>query len=91
MADSKYFYSGYGIAGEIGDTIQLAGQTQRAKITDIDYTNHTLTLDTSLTWNSGQGVGLAYSGSAPDVGSYEYSDTPPDTTPPAPPTGVRVR
>jgi len=92
VADSKYLYSGYGIPGEIGDTIQLAGQTQQAKIIDIDYTNNILTLDTSLTWNSGQGVGLAYSGSAPDVGSYEYSGTaPPDTTPPAPPTGMRVR
>ena len=51
--------------------IQLEGQTQTATITAINYTTNQLTLSTSLTWTSGQGLSLAYNGSGPDLGSYE--------------------
>ena len=71
VADSLYFCDGYGIPGEVGDVIQLEGQTQTATITAINYTTNQLTLSTSLTWTSGQGLSLAYNGSGPDLGSYE--------------------
>jgi hypothetical protein len=71
VGDASYFIDGYGIIG--GDTIQLQGQTDRAHIVGVDYTANKITVDKSLIWISGQGVGLAYSGSAPDIGAYEYT------------------
>lgn len=88
VQDASYFYDGYGIAGELGDLIQLEGQTARARITAIDYATNTLTLDRPLTWNAAQGVHLAYSGSAPDMGAYEYGlET---GIQPAPPKNLRL-
>jgi len=89
VADATYFYDGYGIAGEVGDTIQLAGQTQRAVVVAVDFTTNVLTLDRSLTWTSGQGVALAYEGSAPDMGAYEMAAGG-GSTAPAPPTNLRI-
>jgi hypothetical protein len=71
LADASYFIDGYGITG--GETIQLQGQTQRAHIVSVDYSANKITIDTSLTWSSGQGVALAYSGTAPDIGAFEYT------------------
>lgn len=76
VVDAGYFIDGFGIVD--GDIIQLQGQTQTARITNIDYNNNIITVNTSLTWSSG--VALSYSGSAPDIGAYEYVLT--DTTPP---------
>jgi hypothetical protein len=70
VEDSDYFMDGWGITE--GDLIQLEGQTKRVRITNINYGTNTLTLDSSLSWSSGQGVSLAYTGSAPDIGAYEY-------------------
>jgi parallel beta-helix repeat protein len=75
--EAGYFTNGFGV-GE-GDLIQLEGQTQTARIVNVDYDNNLLTLDTSLTWTSGQGVSLPYSGSRPDIGAYEFSDLPSPT------------
>jgi hypothetical protein len=71
VADAGYFVDGYGITD--GDLIQLAGQAQTARITKVDYGAHTITVDKSLTWESGQGVALAYYGTAPDIGAFEYN------------------
>jgi hypothetical protein len=71
VADAGYFYDGYDIPGELGDLIRIEnGGT--ARILDIDYSTNILTLDTSLNWVARQGVSLAYSGSAPDIGAFEY-------------------
>ncbi len=75
VVDVKYFYSGFGIAGETGDRVQLAGQTETAKIVFINYTNNILTLDQNLTWTDSLGVSLGYSGGAPDIGAFEYDET----------------
>ena len=81
--DAGYFYDGYSIPGEVGDLIQLQGQTDTARVTGINYATKTLTLNQSLTWTSGLGVHLAYAGSSPDIGAYEYglSTTTITTTP----------
>jgi hypothetical protein len=71
VEDAAFFFDGAGIPGEVGDVIQLEGQTDRARITAIDYATNTLTLDRALGWIAGQGVSLQYNGSAPDVGAYE--------------------
>jgi len=72
VEDVTYFYDGFGIAGETGDSIQLDGQTQAARIMGIDYGSSSLKLDRVLSWSEGQGVSLAYNGSAPDLGAHEY-------------------
>ena len=84
VEDASYFIDGFGIIE--GDLIQLEGQSITARITNVNYDTNTLTVNRSLTWNSGQGVSLAYSGSAPDIGAFEYeSGTPPPPPPPPPP------
>ncbi len=69
VEDAGYFCDGFGLVQ--GDLIQLEGQTQTARITKVDYSNNTLTLDQSLNWYSGQGISFAYKGFAPDIGAYE--------------------
>jgi hypothetical protein len=71
VTDAGYFIDGFGITN--GDVIQLQGQSQTATINSINYTTNTITVDGSLTWTSGLGVSLAYSGTAPDIGAYEYN------------------
>lgn len=69
--DARYFHDGFGIEGVNGDLIQLEGQNGTATVVEIDYDSHTLTLDRPLAWHTGQGVSLAYQGTAPDIGAYE--------------------
>lgn len=98
--DAGYFWHDAGsMAAEIpnamistGDTVQLQGQTQTAAITSIDYETNTVTVDAPISWLQGQGVSLAYSGSAPDQGAYELMESAaPDTTAPAAPAELTVR
>lgn len=86
--DVSYFYDGYGIAGEDGDLIRLANQSETARVVDIDYDNNILTLDKSLSWTSGQGVSLSYYGSKPDMGAFEYFNH--DALVPIAPSGLNV-
>ena len=86
--DASYFYDGYGIDGESGDAIQLEGDTTVVHVVGINYQTNELTLDGPLTWSTGQGVSLQYSGSAPDVGAFEYSSN--STRSPATPTSLRA-
>jgi hypothetical protein len=72
VADASYFMDGWGIVE--GDLVQLAGQTQTARITHVELATNTLTLDTNLIFSSGQGVSLAYEGLAPDLGAFEIPD-----------------
>src|SRR5207247_8921336 len=60
VADAAYFVDGWGIAQ--GDLIQLSGNTQRARITSVNYNTKVITVDTSLTWTQNQGVTLDYEG-----------------------------
>lgn len=87
VADAKLFVDGFGVAE--GDLIQLQGQTQTARITSINDATNTLTLDRALTWTSGQGVSLPYSGSAPDLGAFEFGEGSPAV--PSAPSMLRVQ
>ena len=73
VVDVGYFTDGFGIPEESGDWVQLQGQTTPVRILAIDYFTNILTLDKPLSWLAGQGLHLAYSGSAPDVGAFEYA------------------
>jgi hypothetical protein len=72
VEDARYFVDGWEIPHVQGDEIQLAGG-QRARITDVDYGTNTIVVDRALTWTQNQGISLAYEGSAPDLGAYEFA------------------
>jgi hypothetical protein len=69
VADASYFIDGFGIVE--GDLVQLEGQTQAVRIVSVDYAANRLTVDAPLTWTSGLGVGLPYTGAKPDIGAFE--------------------
>ena len=71
VADARYFYDGFGIPGEMGDLVQLEGESQAMRIVSVDYVSNTLTFAESVTFSAGQGISLAYSGTAPDIGAFE--------------------
>jgi hypothetical protein len=62
---------GWGIPHVQGDEIQLA-DGQRARITNVNYETNLITVDRILKWSLNQGISLAYQGSAPDLGAYEF-------------------
>jgi parallel beta-helix repeat protein len=71
LEDAGFFHDGFEIEDEAGDSVQLEGATTVLSIVDIDYTNNTITVDAETSWTSGQGISLAYNGSAPDLGAFE--------------------
>jgi hypothetical protein len=71
VLDTRYFMDGWGIPHVQGDEIQLFGSTQRARISSVNYTTNTITVDKVLSWTQSQGLGLVYQSSAPDLGAYE--------------------
>lgn len=84
--DARYFTDGFTIVN--GDEIQLSGNLQKARITNINYTTNTITVDRSLTWTQNQGISLAYEGAAPDIGAHEYGAH--DALAPSPPKNLRI-
>jgi hypothetical protein len=72
VLDARYFMDGWGIPHVQGDEIQIFGSTQRARISSVNYTTNTITVDKVLTWTQNQGLCLVYQSSAPDLGAYEY-------------------
>jgi len=87
VEDAGYFFDGYEMAGGEGDPIQLEGQTQRARIKQVDYTKKLLLLDQPLVWTAGQNVHLSYAGKRPDIGAYELGLDKVEA--PAPGTGTK--
>ena len=79
VTDAGYFIDGWNITE--GDEIQLAGSTERARITDVNYETNEITVEQDISWTQGQGVCLSYVGSAPDIGAYEYGANGGVTTP----------
>ncbi len=77
LHDARFFYGRHPLDPSPGSgaIIQLEGQTKRAEVLSVNYNTGTLSLNTSLTWSSGQGVAYAYEGSAPDIGAFEYGST----------------
>ena len=69
VVDAGYFTDGFGIGD--GDLIRV-GDHDSLKIVDIDYDRNIITVDRSISWNSGDGVSLTYYGSAPDIGAFEH-------------------
>jgi len=72
VADASYFYDGYGIFGEIGDTIKTKSGSE-ANI--IAITGNSITVDRDISWKSGEGLALKFNGSFPDIGAHEYQSS----------------
>lgn len=74
VVDAGYFTDGMGIIS--GDIVRVG--TQEVRVTGIDYTNNTLTVDRSISWSANAAVNLPYAGNAPDPGAHEtgFSSTP---------------
>ncbi len=70
VADATYFSDGFGVI--TGDLIQFEGQGKSVAVSEIDSATNTLTLNSAMSWNSGDGVALKYAGISPDIGVYEY-------------------
>jgi hypothetical protein len=69
--DPYFFYDGYGIEGEVGDTIRFEGTSTTRIITDVNDATSTITVDAAVTLTDGQGVHIDYDGDAPSVGRSE--------------------
>jgi plastocyanin len=71
--DARYFSDGWGMI--TGDTITIQGATPSATvtITNVNYTTNTITLSSARSWSNNTGIAHGtVSGSAPDIGVYEY-------------------
>jgi len=76
VGDAQYFMDGWGVSGVEGDEIQIVGTSQKARVTRVDYGMRTITVSPAVTWTQNQGIALAYTGIAPDVGAFEYGTSP---------------
>jgi hypothetical protein len=73
--DARFFCDGFGVTD--GDLIRI-GAGAPVRITAIDTLTNVMTLDSPRSWSSGDGVHLAYEGSAPDIGAVETGTGAPD-------------
>ena len=84
--DARWFYDGFGIAGEQGDLVFIGSRKTQARVVKADIESHVLTLDRDVSYEKGDGVSLPYEGKAPDLGAYEFgADTAPSV-----PKGLRL-
>ncbi|MGI6082403.1 MAG: right-handed parallel beta-helix repeat-containing protein [Limnochordia bacterium] len=74
VKDASFFYDGFGIEGELGDLIAIGSADQVARVVKVDRARQTLTVDREVTWTEGDGLSLAWSGNAPDMGVYELGE-----------------
>jgi hypothetical protein len=90
VEDTGYFFDGYQVAGEVGDIIQLEGQSATARIVSLDDATGTVTLDRPLTWGDGQRISLRFTATRPDAGAFEYGLEGEAGSAPAAPSSLRV-
>jgi hypothetical protein len=68
--DASFFTNGFGVTS--GDLIQV-GENRPVTVMQVDYTKKTIKVDENISWKKGDGVSYPYSGSAPDMGAFEYA------------------
>jgi hypothetical protein len=72
VADSYWFHDGYGLTR--GSAV-FVGNDNNLYVTGVNRAASTITVNSSITWVSGESVGRAYKGSGSDAGPYEFGDT----------------
>lgn len=91
VVDVRWFYDGFGIPGEIGDLVFVGAQQQQARVERADIENNMLHLDREISWEKGAPVTLPHTGSAPDLGAYEFgAEAEPWFAAPVIPPGLRL-
>jgi len=85
VADAHFFVDGWGMIE--GDLVQLQGSAEPVRVVRVDYDANRLYLERSINWTKGQGLALAYQGSAPDIGAHEV----PTGVKPSPPQNLRIQ
>jgi parallel beta-helix repeat protein len=69
VLNASYFTNGWGITS--GDPVKV-GANLPVITKSVDYLNNTITVDKKIPWNKDDKVSYPYSGSAPDMGAFEY-------------------
>jgi len=99
VSDATFFQDGYGLSNAYstvsGDCIAIGTASNHVCVTAVNYSTNTLTLASSISRSSGQGVYLysksdgvqVLTGNAPDLGARPYGSGS-TTTSVAPPTGL---
>jgi hypothetical protein len=68
--NASHFTDGFRIEGQ-GDSIQI-GSNKPVKIIEIDYMRNLITVDKDIIWKDNDTVSFPYSGSAPDIGAFDF-------------------
>ena len=71
VENSRWFHDGLGIAD--GHIIYI-GKNNNLHVTAVDWIGGTITVAEKITWENGADVGLAYLGSGPDIGAFEFRE-----------------
>jgi len=71
IPDADWFSGGF---NEPQGSLIRIGNSGPLRVVKVDYKNNVITVDKSIRWEDGEGVGLYYWGERPDMGAYEYSD-----------------
>jgi hypothetical protein len=69
VGDALYFMDGWDVIE--ADMVQV-GPNSPVRVTDVDYGNNQITVETAISWNNGDRVNLPYLNNAPDIGAIEY-------------------
>jgi hypothetical protein len=69
VEEAWYFSDGMGL--QAGDSIRV-GDNTAVTVTDVDYTQHTLTLDRNISWSDNDPVYYDFANAAPDAGADEH-------------------
>ncbi len=65
VADARYFTDGFGV--KEGDRIKIGDS--RAVVVGVNYLLNTITVDTPIVWNKGEGVSYDFDGERPNIGA----------------------
>jgi hypothetical protein len=72
VGETYWFHDGYGLTR--GSEVFI-GDDNNLYVTSVNRSASTITVNSSITWSSGERVGRAYKGSGSDIGPYEFGDT----------------
>lgn len=69
VKNARYFSDGLGL--QQGDLIRI-GSNSPTRVISINFDTNTLILENQVTWQQNTAVNYDFTGSAPDIGAYEY-------------------